>query len=87
MMCRVSAIPLSQPSVSVLYTTFAITPLAHLPVSASLLERQPGEDPCDKGSQASLVAQTLKSLPEMWKTRVRSLGWEDSPGEGNGNPL
>ena len=40
-----------------------------------------------RGSQASLVAQTLKSLPEMWKTRVRSLGWEDSPGEGNGNPL
>ena len=23
----------------------------------------------------------------MWETRVRSLGWEDSPGEGNGNPL
>ena len=23
----------------------------------------------------------------MQETRVRSLGWEDSPGEGNGNPL
>ena len=25
----------------------------------------------------SLVAQTVKHLPTMWKTRVRSLGWED----------
>ena len=25
----------------------------------------------------SLVAQTIKSLPEMWETRVQSLGWED----------
>ena len=23
----------------------------------------------------------------MWETWVRSLGWEDLPGEGNGNPL
>ena len=23
----------------------------------------------------------------MWETWVRSLGWEDSPGEGNGNPF
>ena len=28
-----------------------------------------------------------KNLPAMQETRVRSLGWEDSPGEGNGNPL
>ena len=27
--------------------------------------------------QASLVAQTVKSLPAMWETRVRSLGLED----------
>ena len=27
--------------------------------------------------QASLVAQTVKRLPTMWETRVRSLGWED----------
>ena len=26
---------------------------------------------------ASLVAQMVKRLPTMWKTRVRSLGWED----------
>ena len=25
----------------------------------------------------SLVAQTVKNLPEMWETWVRSLGWED----------
>ena len=28
-------------------------------------------------SWASLVAQLVKNLPEMWKTWVRSLGWED----------
>ena len=33
---------------------------------------------------ASLVAQTLKSLPVMQETRVQS---ERFPGEGNGNPL
>ena len=27
--------------------------------------------------KASLVAQTIKSLPEMQKTWVQSLGWED----------
>ena len=27
--------------------------------------------------QTSLVAQTVKRLSTMWKTRVRSLGWED----------
>ena len=36
---------------------------------------------------ASLVAQRLKRLLVMRKTWVRSLGREDSPGEGNGNPL
>ena len=36
---------------------------------------------------ASLVAQRLKRLPAMQETWVRSLDWEDSPGEGNGNPL
>ena len=34
----------------------------------------------------SRVAHTVKKLPEMWETWVRSLGWED-PREGNGNPL
>ena len=36
---------------------------------------------------ASLVAQTIKSLPAMWEIWVWSLGQEDSPGEWNGNPL
>ena len=36
---------------------------------------------------ASLVAQRLKHLPAMRETRVQSLGREDTPGEGNGNPL
>ena len=35
----------------------------------------------------SLVAQMVKRLPAMRKTWVWSLGWEDSPGEGNGNSL
>ena len=28
---------------------------------------------------ASLMAQLVKNLPAVWETRVRSLGWEDSP--------
>ena len=36
---------------------------------------------------SSLVAQGVKSLPAMWETRVLSLGGEDVPAEGNGNPL
>ena len=36
---------------------------------------------------ASLVAQAVKRLPAMRETRVRFLGQEDSPGDGNGNPL
>ena len=35
----------------------------------------------------SLVAQMVKRLPTMWETQVRFLGQEDSPEEGNGNPL
>ena len=33
------------------------------------------------------MAQALKSLSAMWVTQVQSLGQEDPPGEGNGNPL
>ena len=33
-------------------------------------------------SWASLVAQKVKNLPTMWKTWVRSLGWEDFLEEG-----
>ena len=37
---------------------------------------------------ASLIAQSVKNLPAMQQTWVRSLGQEVFfPGEGNGNPL
>ena len=32
-----------------------------------------------KWGWASLVAQTVKSLPAVWETQVLSLGWEDPP--------
>ena len=32
--------------------------------------------------RASLVAQTVKNLPAMRETWVRSLGWEDPPEKG-----
>ena len=38
-------------------------------------------------SWASLVAQMVKNQPAMQETSVQSLGWEDSPGGGQGNPL
>ena len=38
-------------------------------------------------SGASLVAQTVKNLPVMQETWVKSLGWEDTPGGGQGHPL
>ena len=37
--------------------------------------------------RASLVAQMVENRLAMRETWVRFLGWEDSPGEGNGNPL
>ena len=36
---------------------------------------------------SSLVAQMVKHLPTVQETQVGFLGWGDSPGEGNGNPL
>ena len=33
------------------------------------------------------MAQIVKNLPVVRETQVRSLGWEDFPGDGNGNPL
>ena len=33
------------------------------------------------------LSQLLKNPPAMQVTWVQSLGWEDSPGEGNGYPL
>ena len=38
-------------------------------------------------SWASLVAQLVKNPPTMQEAWVRSLGWEDFPGEGKGFPL
>ena len=38
-------------------------------------------------STASVVAQTVKLLPAMQETWVQPLGWEDLPGERNGNAL
>ena len=38
-------------------------------------------------TRASLGAQMVKNLPAMQSTWIRSLGQEDSPGEGNGSPL
>ena len=35
-------------------------------------------------TKASQVAQMVKNLPAMQETWIQSLGWEDSPGEGNG---
>ena len=34
-----------------------------------------------------VMSQLVKNLPAMWETWVRSLGWEDCPGEGKGYPL
>ena len=36
---------------------------------------------------ASLVAQTVKKLPAMWETWVRSLGWGDPLEEGMATQL
>ena len=36
---------------------------------------------------ASLEAQAIKNPPAMWETWVQSMGWENLPGEGHGNPL
>ena len=33
------------------------------------------------------MSQTVKNLPTMQEAKVPSLGWENPPGEGNGNPL
>ena len=36
---------------------------------------------------ASPIAHWVKNLPTMQETQFRSLGWENPPGGGNGNPL
>ena len=40
-------------------------------------QRDPLEKATHSYSWASLVAQTVKSLPAIWETWARSLGWED----------
>ena len=40
------------------------------------LRREPV--PEQRASLASLVAHMVKSLPAVWETRVRFLGWEDA---------
>ena len=36
---------------------------------------------------ASLIVQKVKNLTEIQEIQIPSLAQEDSPGEGNGNPL
>ena len=38
-------------------------------------------------NQETPAAKMVKNLPAMWETWIQSLGWEDPPGEGNGNPF
>ena len=54
------------------------------PGSIPRLGRSPGggHDNPLQYSWASLVAQTIKNLPEMWETWIQSLGWEDPLEEG-----
>ena len=49
------------------------------PSSIPRLGRSPGGGHGNRFqySWASLVAQTVKNLPEMWETWIQSLGWED----------
>ena len=53
------------------------------------LGRSPGEGNSYplQYSWASLVAQLVKNLPEMWETWIQYLGWKDSPGGGHGSSL
>ena len=46
-----------------------------------------GTNPSHWASQVALVVKNLLLMLELQKTWVRSLGWEDSPGGGHGNPL
>ena len=46
-----------------------------------------GEQSLPFSLNAILAGSAVKNLPGMQETQVQSLGWEDSLGEGNGNPL
>ena len=50
-------------------------------------KKKTGLNDPDNQEEISLVAQMMKRLPTMHETWVQSLGWEDPPGEENGNPL
>ncbi|KAB0336712.1 hypothetical protein FD755_025887, partial [Muntiacus reevesi] len=45
------------------------------------------DGPCEFECGKQGVPTGVKNLPAKWETWVRSLGWEDSPGEGNNYPL
>ena len=60
----------------------SLQPCCRFPVNSHKLQTRAYKLP-----MASLVAQMVKSLPAVQETWVQSLGWEDLPGEGNGNPL
>ena len=47
----------------------------------------PGRRDYDLLRKGGSVVKNLPAMPEMWETQVQSLGWEDPPGGGNGNPL
>ena len=59
----------------------------HVVIELGLPALQVDSLPLSHLGGASLLAQRLKRLPAMWETWVQSLGQEDSPGEGNANPL
>ena len=73
-------------SIFCLYLSFKIAQQGAVDFASSLSDLEKDSTKSDYGG-IFLMAQTVKHLPEMRETRVRSLGREDSPREGNGNPL
>ena len=62
----------------------------HLPTSIQTVQSsitQPTQSSSFLRTNIPTQAQTVKNLPAMQETLVRSLVWEDPPGEGNGYPL
>ena len=53
----------------------------------SRLKRKYHKEGSSSVIRASLGAQLVKNPPAIQETQVPSLGQEDPPGEGNGNPL
>ena len=73
-------------SIFCLYLSFKIAQQGAVDFASSLSDLEKDSTKSDYGG-IFLMAQTVKHLPEMRETRVRSLGREDSPREGNGNSL